>query len=246
MLLRLTTTLTPCRVRPPSPDRTRANGSIWRPLVSSRSLPPWRWLACRLSMKVVLPDESQLELPDGASGSTRRARSGPKLAEQAVLVQGERRAARPAAAARRRRPHRAPDHPRRERPGRAVRAPPLVRASARRGGAAALPGREGRDRPADRERLLLRLRLPGADHRGRPRAHRGGSAQGDRGGSRVVARGDLARRRERSGSKQRASPTRSSSSAPPRATSRCTPRATSPTSAAARTCRTRSRSRRSS
>ncbi len=67
----------------------------------------------------------------------------------------------------------APDHARRERPGRAVRAPPLVRAPARRGGAAALPGREGRDRPADRERLLLRLRLPGADRRGRPRAHRG-------------------------------------------------------------------------
>ena len=35
------------------------------------------------------------------------------------------------------------------------------------------PGREGRDRPADRERLLLRLRVPGADRRGRSRADRG-------------------------------------------------------------------------
>ena len=36
------------------------------------------------------------------------------------------------------------------------------------------PGREDRDRPADRERLLLRLRVPGADPRGGARADRGG------------------------------------------------------------------------
>src|SRR5213592_1945834 len=37
-------------------------------------------------MKVVLPDDSQLELPDGATGLDAAAAIGPKLAEQAVLV----------------------------------------------------------------------------------------------------------------------------------------------------------------
>ncbi len=65
-----------------------------------------------------------------------------------------------------------------------------VGAPARRGGAPALPRREGRDRPADRERLLLRLRVPGADPRGRPRADRGR----DRGGAEGRARAGRARR----------------------------------------------------
>src|ERR671927_1419315 len=37
-------------------------------------------------MKVVLPDESELELPAGATGLDAAAAIGPKLAEQAVLV----------------------------------------------------------------------------------------------------------------------------------------------------------------
>src|SRR5438105_4065554 len=37
-------------------------------------------------MKVVLPDSSELELPDGATGLEAAAAIGPKLAEQAVLV----------------------------------------------------------------------------------------------------------------------------------------------------------------
>jgi threonyl-tRNA synthetase len=37
-------------------------------------------------MKVILPDESELELPDGATGLDAAAAIGPKLAEQAVLV----------------------------------------------------------------------------------------------------------------------------------------------------------------
>ena len=37
-------------------------------------------------MKVVLPDKSELELPDGASGLDAARAIGPKLAEQAVLV----------------------------------------------------------------------------------------------------------------------------------------------------------------
>ena len=84
-----------------------------------------------------------------------------------------RRAARPPAAAPGRRPHPDPDPPRSRRPRRALRAAPLGGAPARGGGAAALPGRQGRDRPADRARLLLRLRLPELARRGRPRAARG-------------------------------------------------------------------------
>src|SRR5438034_7644211 len=37
-------------------------------------------------MKVLLPDSSELELPDGATGLDAAAAIGPKLAEQAVLV----------------------------------------------------------------------------------------------------------------------------------------------------------------
>src|ERR1700759_1068510 len=37
-------------------------------------------------MKVVLPDNSELELPDGASGLDAARAIGPKLAEQAVLL----------------------------------------------------------------------------------------------------------------------------------------------------------------
>src|SRR5213592_3251133 len=37
-------------------------------------------------MKVVLPDNSELELPDGATGLDAAQAIGPKLAEQAVLV----------------------------------------------------------------------------------------------------------------------------------------------------------------
>ena len=37
-------------------------------------------------MKVLLPDSSELELPDGATGLDAAAAIGPKLAEQAILV----------------------------------------------------------------------------------------------------------------------------------------------------------------
>jgi hypothetical protein len=37
-------------------------------------------------MKLVLPDNSELELPDGATGLDAAQAIGPKLAEQAVLV----------------------------------------------------------------------------------------------------------------------------------------------------------------
>src|SRR6266566_8805391 len=40
-------------------------------------------------MKVVLPDNSKLELPDGATGRDAAAAIGPKLAEQAVLLRSD-------------------------------------------------------------------------------------------------------------------------------------------------------------
>src|SRR5487761_1401423 len=40
-------------------------------------------------MKVVLPDDSQLELPDGATGLDAARAIRPKLAEQAVLVRAD-------------------------------------------------------------------------------------------------------------------------------------------------------------
>ena len=43
-------------------------------------------------MKVVLPDKSELELPDGATGLDAARAIGPKLAEQAVLVRSNGRA----------------------------------------------------------------------------------------------------------------------------------------------------------
>ena len=140
-----------------------------------------------------------------------------------------------------------PDHARHAGPGRARRAPPLDRAPARRGRPPALSRREGRDRAADRERLLLRLRLPRADLRDATSSgsRRRSGASSTRAAT-WSARGDLPRRGARRASRPRTSRTRSSSSTPPRATSRSTRRATSPTSAAARTSRTRSRSRRSS
>src|SRR5881398_4017248 len=40
-------------------------------------------------MKVVLPDSTELELPDGATGLDAARAIGPKLAEQAVLVRSD-------------------------------------------------------------------------------------------------------------------------------------------------------------
>ena len=80
----------------------------------------------------------------GARGQGRRRRAGPR--------------ARRCPTARARDRHRALG------PGRARPHPPRHRARARRGGARPLPGREDLDRPADRERLLLRLRVPRRRH----------------------------------------------------------------------------------
>ena len=172
---------------------------------------------------------------------------GPKLAEQAVLVvraNGARSGS--PAAARGRGVIQIPDHPGPARSRRALRAPPLRCAPARGGGAAPLPRHEGRHRPADRERLLLRLRVSGADRRGGPRrdSRTRSGARSARAGPSSAGRSTATR--PGGSSRRRASPTRSSSWTPPTARSPSTARATSPTSAAVRTSRTPIRSGRSS
>ena len=65
------------------------------------------------------------------------------------------------------------------------------------------PGHEDLDRPADRRRLLLRLRVPRGRHglRGRLRAHRGEDARARQGRRAVRARGRHHRRRRSSASR---------------------------------------------
>ena len=61
--------------------------------------------------------------------------------------------------------------------------PPLDRAPARAGREAAVPGRAGHDRPGDRGRLLLRLRLQAALHARGPGGDRSAHARAGEGGS---------------------------------------------------------------
>ena len=91
-------------------------------------------------MKVVLPDQTELELPDGATGLDAARAIGPKLAEQAVLIRANGDVQDLRAAARGRPADPDPDDARHGRSRRALRPPPLVGASARRGGAAPYPG----------------------------------------------------------------------------------------------------------
>ena len=73
--------------------------------------------------------------------------------------------------------------------------PPRRRARAGRGGDGALPGREDLDRAGDRERLLLRLRVPrrGERLRGRLPGDRSADARARQGGRALRARGRSAR-----------------------------------------------------
>ncbi len=128
------------------------------------------------------PTTRSSSCPTARPASTPRARSGRSWPSRRCVIRADGAVQDLRAAARRRPGDPDPHHARPRRRRRPVRAPPLVGAPARRGGAAALPRREGRDRPADRERLLLRLRLPRADRRSRPRADRGrGSRELDEG-----------------------------------------------------------------
>src|SRR5262245_40070628 len=76
------------RLRCPLQDVRALRASVWveRSGTSDLSLAPSIPKVSCSDMKVVLPDNSELELPDGATGLDAAAAIGPKLAEQAVLV----------------------------------------------------------------------------------------------------------------------------------------------------------------
>ena len=117
--------------------------------------------------------------------------------------------------------------------------PPLDGASACLCGEGALPRRAGDDRPGDRERLLLRLRLQAAVHARGPRGHR---SEDDRAGEegregRRAAFCRATRRWRISAPWARPTRPRSSPASRPAKTSRSTARVRSRTCAAARTCR---------
>ena len=142
----------------------------------------------------MLPDGSALELPDGATALDAARAIGPKLAEQAVLarVDGEPRDLRlplPEGAELRLLTTRDRDDPDALFVLRHSSAHLLAEAVRR-----LHPGREGRDRPADREWLLLRLRVSAADPRGGPRGDRGRGRPRDRRRSDVGADGGRTRR----------------------------------------------------
>src|SRR5581483_5977033 len=167
----------------------------------------WRGRFVQLVVAVVFPRRGSILSRHGGRPTRRReartsgwrdgARRGACDRAEARRASGPRplewRSARPPPAAARRRADPDPDHARQGRPGRPLRAAALDRAPARRGRAAPVPGGEDRDRPADRERLLLRLRVSRADPRGRPRADRGRDRPRAEGGARVDARGGLPR-----------------------------------------------------
>ena len=138
------------------------------------------------TVNVVLPDGTALELPDGASGLDAARAIGPKLAEQAVLIKVDGEPQRPPpAACRTARSIQILTTRDNARPG---RAPVLRHSTAHLLAEAAMrlhPGREDRDRPSDRGRLLLRLRVPRADHARRisRRSRRRSGARSRRGAS---------------------------------------------------------------
>ena len=122
-------------------------------------------------MTVTLPDGSPLELPDGASGHDAAAAIGPGPGEGRGGRAGGRRAARPGPPPARRRGH--PGGHVQERRRLPVRDAPLGRARHGRGRPEPHPRHQAGLRPADRGRLLLRLRSAAAAHRGGLPRHRG-------------------------------------------------------------------------
>ena len=152
---------------PPRADRSGAPTDRKRRTAAAAAI-----TSIRLAMDYELPDGTTLTLDDGATGADAAAAIGAGLARAAlaIKVDGELRdLARPLptdgnGAA-----------PKLEiltdRSGEEALAadPPRRRARARRGRDRALSGREDLDRAADRERLLLRLRVPRRGHRQRRR-----------------------------------------------------------------------------
>ena len=143
----------------------------------------WYRRACRTRSRSRCPTVPTREHERGTTPVDVAASIGQRPGQGGGRGQGRRRVGRPRPAARRTTPRVAivtPEHRRRPRG-----AAPLDRARHGPGRHRPVPGREVRDRPRDRRRLLLRLRAARrrALHRRRPRAHRGAHAR-DRQGRR--------------------------------------------------------------
>src|SRR4029077_16673452 len=106
----------------------------------------------------------------GCNGPGRGSWDGPEARRPGRARPCERAGAGPAATAPGRSADPDPHDPRQGRSRRPLCTPAFVGPSPGRGGPPALPRGEGRDRPPDRERLLLRLRVSRADQRGRSAA----------------------------------------------------------------------------
>ena len=122
------------------------------------------------AMQVLLARRESARARGRRDRPRRGARDRPAAGPRHDRRRGRRRAARPAPAAGGRGAVRDPDRPRRRGAGRAA---PLDRARDGGGRTAPVAGRQGRDRAGHRRRLLLRLRVPGADLGRRPRPDRG-------------------------------------------------------------------------
>ena len=165
---------------------------------NARSLRP-RTVAAEARSRSIGSDEGhppRRHAPRASRGRQRRRRRGgdrPRARARRAGDQAERPAARPRAAAEGRRA--AGDRHRSQRAGRARPHPPRRRPRARGGGHGPLPGREDLHRAADRERLLLRLRVPRRRQhlRRRLRGHRGEDARAHRRRRVLHARGRLGR-----------------------------------------------------
>ena len=147
-------------------------------------------------MKVVLPDQTELELPAGATGLDAARAIGPKLAEQAVLVRANGNVQDLRLPLEDGQPIQILTTRDKDDPDALY----VLRHSSAHLLAEAVrhlyPGVKIAIGPADRERLLLRLRLPRADPRGGSREDRGGDPPRAEGRPRVDARRGLARRGE--------------------------------------------------
>ena len=188
-----------------------------RPMTRVRA--GWIASSAEMAVTVTLPDGNALELPDGATGADAAAAIGPGLARAALAVEVShpRPARRPQVrdlsrplpdGAQRLDPHRARA---------ATEALELIRHDAAHVLATAVlelyAGREDLDRPADRGRLLLRLRVPRGhdDLRGRlPARSKSACASTSRPPSRSSARGRARRRGARALPGRSARTTRSS------------------------------------
>ena len=159
-------------------------------------------------LKVKLPDGSELELEDGATGADAAAAIGSGLAKAAlaIKVDGELRdLSSPLTGGETDRDRHRPQ------PGGARADPPRRGARARRVGARSLARRQDLDRSSDRERLLLRHRVPGRrPRRGGSRPDRGADGRAREGRRVVSSAASFPRRRRSSSSATRARTTRSS------------------------------------